>query len=269
MRFYYKVMMDVALPNCSKISSTLPQGSRPNSHFFKKVRIGAGQTLSPTVYKRCVLSHDDFCGRGGKSSTPSGTFHHLFRHPRQQVAVACSRWPFGRPFTTYTLFQRASETNSPIKLKQIARFPLKTNPTTLPREPSHWGSAPFSHRCKQHLAFAAATSPHDDTVCTHQRNQVARGAILDADRLHNLSGAKRLSCRAKFLPQKQEVPFGRRTNRQLLDINRQFPVFGRQSSMQPGHRIGSFRSILEANPQKAVLQIDVRATRGARDRRRG
>ena len=194
MRFYYKVMMDVALPNCSKISSTLPQGSRPNSHFFKKVRIGAGQTLSPTVYKRCVLGHDDFCGRGGKSPTPRDTFLSLVQASpaaghRRILALAVRA-------TVHNLYHIYFSA----QVKQIARFPLKTNPTTrtLPQ-----GSAPFSHRCKQHLAFAAAMSPHDDTVCTHQRNQVARGAILDADRLHNLSGAERLSCRAKFLPQKQ------------------------------------------------------------------
>ncbi len=68
--------------------------SRPNRLFFRNQSnqasiVGFIPQLAISRSIHAIISPTTFSCLPCDSATPNGTFHHLFKHPRQQVAVAC------------------------------------------------------------------------------------------------------------------------------------------------------------------------------------
>lgn len=64
---------------------------------FRSVNPAHGQADGTSRAIQAMMRFTTFRCRSGESSTPRGTLHHLFRHPRQQVAVACCAVKTGCP----------------------------------------------------------------------------------------------------------------------------------------------------------------------------
>ena len=87
------------LPISTAHPITFPAGACGGRGWSRQVdeESAHGQADGSSRAIQAMMRFTTFRCRSGESSTPRGTLHHLFRHPRQQVAVACCAVKTGCP----------------------------------------------------------------------------------------------------------------------------------------------------------------------------
>ena len=87
------------LPISTAHPITFPAGACGGRGWSRQVDEDSahGQADGSSRAIQAMMRFTTFRCRSGESSTPRGTLHHLFRHPRQQVAVACCAVKTGCP----------------------------------------------------------------------------------------------------------------------------------------------------------------------------